>query len=205
MSWMWKLWIVALLVACTGVEPDLAEDIAVEIAPSKEEPVQEVDPCVNPPPHECCQAVTPECNQCRAAYESYIRSCPTAVDKRIRVPVETDMEWVGKTEKKVDELDKTDLVTEDMPAGVHFRGDAELNGKTFLTCEELSDALCCRGESPDCISCRLKARNVVASCKSNGQGGIPIIHSPVGIPGQIREPGKKAEKRWGTSKPPSLQ
>ena len=43
------------------------------------------------------------------------------------------MKWVGTTQKATEEMDETDLVTEDMPSGVHFRGDAKLDGKTFLT------------------------------------------------------------------------
>ena len=188
--------------ACGASQEEIkpVEEVVVEV--KKEE--APVDPCVNPPPHDCCTATTPDCNLCRAKYEGYIRSCPNAVDKRIRVPVDTNMEWASRRAPSDAEEDGAEDEMEGIPDGVHFRADAEITGKSFLTCDELEEVLCCRGESPDCISCRLKAREVVSTCRKSGEGGIPILHSPVGIPGQMNMVGDP-KKRWGKTKPPGLQ
>jgi hypothetical protein len=203
MKWLGYVLLGICLMACGTPQQEAppVEEVAVEV---KQEVVVDVNPCANPPTHDCCAATTPECNQCRAKYEGFIRACPDAVDKRIRVPVDTNMEWASRRAPEQEDEDDLEGQMEDMPEGVHFRSDSELSGKAFLTCDELEEALCCRGESPDCISCRLKARDVVSTCRKSGEGGIPILHSPVGIPGQMNAM-DDPKKQWGQSKPPGLQ
>ena len=166
-----------------------------------------MDPCANPPPHDCCRGTSPECNRCRATYEGYIRTCPDAVDKRIRVPVENNMEWAGTLGKPqpagmdTDSSQNRDLNSAE---GVHFRSDTNLSNTSFLTCDELEEALCCRADTPDCMACRSKAQSVVSQCRMSGEGGIKVMHGPVGQPGNM-DAGSSSEPMRNVPKAPSLQ
>ena len=127
------------------------------------------------------------------------------MDKRIRVPVENEMRWAGGSLQTEDaDTDPSALLESGIPDGVHFRPDSDLSGKAFLTCDELSEALCCRGDSPDCLNCRSKAQQVVTQCKMSGQRGFQILHSPVGQPGQMDDP-TLPKPNGKAAKPPALQ
>ena len=174
-----------------------------------QEEQQPVDVCANPPPHDCCRGTEPKCNRCRATYEGYIRSCPDAVDKRIRVPVENKMEWSGAagrapsmdTDTDTDSITNRDVTQE---GGVHFRSDSELSKKSFLTCDELEEALCCRTDSPECMACRTRSQTVITQCRLSGKGGIQIMHSPVGNPNDM-DGTNTGEPQRNVPKAPSLQ
>ena len=196
------LWLGFFLVACAGSVEPLPE----EAAPVVQEEAKPVDVCANPPPHDCCRATTPECNRCRATYEGYIRSCPDAIDKRVRVPVENKMEWSGNIGAPSMDTDTDSEKNRDINegSGVHFRGDTELSKKSFLTCDELEEALCCRGSSPDCMACRSRAQSVISQCRMSGKGGIQILHSPVGQPGNMDADSNTVPQR-NVPPAPSLQ
>jgi len=112
------------------------------------------------------------------------------------VPVETQMQWATRSGSDVepDTTEEEGVTTGLQMGGIHFRSDSELSGKAFLTCDELQEALCCRGDSPDCLNCRVAARDVVSECRSQGKGGLRILHSPVGQPGQMDDPTMQAPK-----------
>lgn len=191
------------LVACSGEAPEPAPAPAPIVQKQEEKPV---DPCENPPPHDCCRGTSPECNRCRATYEGYIRSCPDAVDKRVRVPVDNNMEWAGGLGKPQKEQDTDSEQNRDLNAnsGVHFRSDSPHANKSFLTCDELEESLCCRGDTPDCMACRSRAQSVISQCRLSGEGGIRVMHSPVGQPGNM-DAGPSSEPMRNVPSAPELQ